>query len=599
MNKPPSSHQVLGDATQFHVLAVDDDTTILQLLKDVLSMVPGCKISTASNPADAMQLVSQSDVDIIFTDIHMPGVTGLEFLKDVIALNKTPEVIVMTAYPSGEISNQAMELGATSLMAKPFEDISLVEIELEKAIKRILRKRSAAKDLPAMKAKAAATATQAVDNDPVMKVSLDTLTQEMATSTQAAAQNPPAPSTGQVPTVAVTAPRAAVPPATTLLARTEEALRIEIGPRSIYPYEMFEPTIQIEIPRALRYNRPFAIGIIDIPEDFKATLPSEQEKHRQNQIAKIEKAVRRSDVLFDAGREGVAAVLFECNRLGAEVVEHKLRTSGFLHTGFRIFPTEAQSPAQLVKEARESVGNKRKFQIALIEAEEFFGRIIQNMLLDPKYFVNWVRSTDDAYKLISREAEGLKLVLISLTKDPKQWQLLIRLKKENLTQWPVILFVDISLTKDLKNQLRALGVRAVVSKAISHEEFLYIVQSFVLPRQQMDERKNFRSLVAVPVVYKVNGVEQSSNSFTLSKDGIFIRDMNPPSSGTMINLKMFIPGRNEAVETTAEVLYAVPYFVGVNRFHVSGFAARFEDLSPEMREQLDGFVSACLTTYLI
>ena len=575
------------DSQSFHVLIVDDDATILNLLREVLSMVPGCRFTTVSNPADAMTTIVKDHVDIIFTDIHMPGVTGLEMLKDIISLQRTPEVIVMTAYPSGEIANQAMELGATSLLAKPFEDIAMVELELEKAIKRILRQRSASKELPELKAKALANQSGEVDNDPPMKVSLDTPLRDPRAASEAKPSSPQSPAKPPAPVVAAMSPQPNPPTS------------VNLDPRKIYSLEMLEALIAIEAPRALRYNRPFAIGFVDIPESFQATLPSEQERYRKGQIEKIERCIRRSDVLLEAGREGMAVVLFECNRVGAEVVQHKLRTSGFLHTGFKVFPADAKNAEHLMSEARQSVQNKRKFQIALLEPEDFFGRIVQNMLLDPKYFVNWVRSREDAYKLISREAESLKLLLMSLTKDPNQWELLIRLKKENLIQWPVVLFIDIPLTKDLKNQLRQLGVRAVVNKGISQEEFIYIVQSFVLPRPQMDERKNFRALVAIPLTYNLEGAEHSSNSFTLSRDGIFIRDMNPPSSGAFLQMKLFIPGQTEPLEVNAEVIYTVPYFVGVNRFHVSGMAARFVGLDEAKKDLIEGFVSACLTSYLI
>jgi hypothetical protein len=53
------------------------------------------------------------------------------------------------------------------------------------------------------------------------------------------------------------------------------------------------------------------------------------------------------------------------------------------------------------------------------------------------------------------------------------------------------------------------------------------------------------------------------------------------------------------MKTRAEVLYIVPYFVGVNRFHVAGLAVKFIDMSAGDREKLDKFVNDCLTSYLI
>jgi uncharacterized protein (TIGR02266 family) len=106
-------------------------------------------------------------------------------------------------------------------------------------------------------------------------------------------------------------------------------------------------------------------------------------------------------------------------------------------------------------------------------------------------------------------------------------------------------------------------------------------------------------MVRVPLVYEFHGRSFTSTSFTLSRDGIFIRDMNPPVAGTWVKLKVFIPGQSEPIETEGEVVYAIPYFVGVNRFHVSGMAIRFLNLSEDRRQLLEQFVNSCLKSYML
>jgi hypothetical protein len=157
----------------------------------------------------------------------------------------------------------------------------------------------------------------------------------------------------------------------------------------------------------------------------------------------------------------------------------------------------------------------------------------------------------------------------------------------------------VQLTADLKDQLRQLGVTCVVNKGISHEELVYIVQSLVIPKVKLDERKSPRTMVRVPLVYDFHGRSFTSTSFTLSRDGIFIRDMNPPVAGTWVKLKVFIPGQSNPIEAEGEVVYAIPYFVGVNRFHVSGMAIRFLNISEDKRQMLEQFVNSCLKTYML
>ena len=568
------------DNYHFNVLVVDDDTVILNLLKEVMTLVPGCQVTTSQNPAEAMQHIIKGAVDIVFTDIHMPGVTGLEMLKDIVSLQKSPEVVVMTAFPSPEISHQAMELGAISLIAKPFEDIALVESELEKAIKKILRQRSATQK-PEKPAASKAVPTQMSAAPAVVEAP------QVATASAAE----PVRDSDVAPVEVRSADRNAV--------FAEEKMNLPVIPKRLYDASILDPLLEIEIARYQRYNRPFVAGYIDLPENYQLMTQNEQVAYRTQQINVLEKCVRKSDVILDVGKDGIALIGFECNKLGAEVLEHKLNAEGFFHTGFAVYPTEGQTPQGLLKQAKQNLQNKRKLQIVVMEQEEFFGRIVHNMLSDPKYHVTWVKTHEQAYQHINRASETLRLFVMSLTKDPAQWQLLMRFRKENLIQWPVLLFIDIPITKALKTQLRQLGVRAVVNKGVSQDEFLYMVQSFVVPKPQMDERKNFRALVTVPVVYECNGKEVSSNTFTLSRDGIFIRDLTPPPTGTIAKLQLFIPGQAEPIKVNTEILYVVPYFVGVSRIHVAGFAARFIDMPETQKELLDKFVNDCLTSYLI
>ncbi|MBN8554915.1 MAG: response regulator [Deltaproteobacteria bacterium] len=543
----------LKDQYQFNVLVIDDDATILNLLKEIISLVPGCNVTTVSNPADGMIEVVKGNTDIVFTDVHLPGVTGLEMIKDITSLQQSPEIVVMTAYPSEEISQQAMELGAISLLAKPFEDITMVELELEKAVKRILRKRTVQK-------------SNFKSTLPEMKVAI------VESAEVAATEEDPA---------------------------SRRNKKTDQGIRKVYDSRVLSPLAEIEIERCKRYNRPFVLGYVDIPENFQLITQDDHTEYRKLQMERLENCVRRSDVLFDMGKEGAAIVGFECNKVGSEVMEHKLSSSGFAHSGFAVYPHDGKDVVSLTEAAKANLQNKRKLQVLLYEPEEFFGRMVQNMLSDPKYHVTWAKTAETTYQSVNRNTENIRLLILSLSKDPQQWELLVRFLKENLTRWPILLFIDIPLTKDLKQKLRQLGVRAVVHKGISQEEFIYIVQSFVVPRPAMDERKNFRALVPVPVVYRFNGQEVSSNTFTVSRDGLFIRDLNPPSSGSIIDVEIFVPGLLQSLKCRCEALYVVPYFVGVNRFHVAGLAVKFIDLSSEDREKLDKFVNDCLTSYLI
>lgn len=96
-------------------LAVDDEKLSLDLLEDNISKVPFLElVGKSRNPVEALNLLRTLDVDLIFLDIQMPGLTGLQFLK---SLPKPPMVIFVTAYENHAVD--AFGLGVIDYLIKP------------------------------------------------------------------------------------------------------------------------------------------------------------------------------------------------------------------------------------------------------------------------------------------------------------------------------------------------------------------------------------------------------------------------------------------------------------------------------------------------
>ncbi len=75
----------------------------------------------------------ESKFDLIFLDIKMPGQSGLEILKQIKGSNPNQKIIVATGYRSVETANEALKLGATDYVIKPF-DIA----DIREAVKRVM-----------------------------------------------------------------------------------------------------------------------------------------------------------------------------------------------------------------------------------------------------------------------------------------------------------------------------------------------------------------------------------------------------------------------------------------------------------------------------
>jgi EAL domain-containing protein (putative c-di-GMP-specific phosphodiesterase class I) len=105
-----------GDAIR--LLLVDDDAAILRAYASALAR-HGVIVETASNGKAAAERVKAGSIDVVVSDISMPEMTGLEFLKAVRAHDLDVPVILMTGEPGLESAVLAVEYGAFRYLAKP------------------------------------------------------------------------------------------------------------------------------------------------------------------------------------------------------------------------------------------------------------------------------------------------------------------------------------------------------------------------------------------------------------------------------------------------------------------------------------------------
>ena len=120
-----------------HILVIDDEKNYLLVLQTLLED-EGYTVTAINDPETALAFLQESEVDVVVTDMKMPGVSGMEILRQVKKQLPHIPVLIMTAFGSIESAVETMKYGAFDYITKPFSNDELLlsihnAVELAKA----------------------------------------------------------------------------------------------------------------------------------------------------------------------------------------------------------------------------------------------------------------------------------------------------------------------------------------------------------------------------------------------------------------------------------------------------------------------------------
>ena len=115
------------------ILIVDDEKLMRVSLEDKLTK-EGYSVSSLSNAVEGVKLLQSTNFDAVITDLRLPRMDGIDFLKEIKKASPDTVVVIMTAYGSIENAVTAMKEGAYDYVTKPFS-LEELTIKLQKALK--------------------------------------------------------------------------------------------------------------------------------------------------------------------------------------------------------------------------------------------------------------------------------------------------------------------------------------------------------------------------------------------------------------------------------------------------------------------------------
>jgi DNA-binding NtrC family response regulator len=110
---------------QARILIVDDEKEFADSLAERLVM-RDYEVSTASDGKEAVEKIAGHNFDVVILDVAMPGMGGIETLREIKRLKPLTEVIMLTGHGTVETAVEGMQLGALDYLMKPCETDALI-----------------------------------------------------------------------------------------------------------------------------------------------------------------------------------------------------------------------------------------------------------------------------------------------------------------------------------------------------------------------------------------------------------------------------------------------------------------------------------------
>lgn len=109
------------------ILVVDDEPNICRLLRDVMSR-QGYEVTTCTDSMEAIQQAKEERFDLVFLDIKMPGLNGVQLLKGLKQMHQEATFVMITGYAGSDLVDESLNSGACICLPKPFSVAQVLDI---------------------------------------------------------------------------------------------------------------------------------------------------------------------------------------------------------------------------------------------------------------------------------------------------------------------------------------------------------------------------------------------------------------------------------------------------------------------------------------
>lgn len=113
----------------YKILIVDDENKSRERIADLLALLsPDSKIVQSEHPFNALRLMNEINFDLLFVDVVMPQMNGLEMIEKARQAGKNPYVVLISAFDEFKYAQGGMEVGASAYILKPYTQERVAQV---------------------------------------------------------------------------------------------------------------------------------------------------------------------------------------------------------------------------------------------------------------------------------------------------------------------------------------------------------------------------------------------------------------------------------------------------------------------------------------
>jgi diguanylate cyclase (GGDEF)-like protein len=272
-------------------LIVDDEESIRGIVAQVLAD-EGYQIGHASSGEEALAMFQKQPFPVVFTDIRMSGMSGLDLLKRLKQFKTDTYVIIMTSHGTMDVAVNALKAGAYDFLHKPFDDLELIANVARRAMQSYVLLRERQKLVASLKSRNEAMAN--------LNKAFKALTVTLKNKNQALEN----------------------------LNEAFKAMAIRDDLTGLFNRRYLDEAIASEVVRATRYNRDLSLIFIDVDhfKNFNDEFGHQLGDTALKKISTILKdLVRETDIATRYGGEEFVVILPETSKEDARAVAEKVR----------------------------------------------------------------------------------------------------------------------------------------------------------------------------------------------------------------------------------------------------------------------------------